>query len=57
VEAAKLQFERRNTKWQEIDTQIIADQQRTTDFYLKEGLIKQRLDVRDTFDTSFITKA
>lgn len=57
VEAAKLQFERRDTKWLDLDAQVIAEQQRTADFYLNEGLIKQRLDVRDTFDTGFNAKA
>jgi sulfonate transport system substrate-binding protein len=52
-EAAKLQFERRQQKWVPIDTQVIADQQRTADFYYQVGLIKQPLDVRPTFDTGF----
>lgn len=56
-EAARLQFERRATRWQDIDAQVLADQQKTADFYLKAGLVKQRLDVRNTFDTSFNTKA
>ncbi|MDR7376383.1 sulfonate transport system substrate-binding protein [Rhodoferax ferrireducens] len=51
AEAARLQFERRQTRWQSIDTQVVADQQRTADFYLDAGLIKQKLDVRATFDT------
>lgn len=53
VEAARLQFERRATRWHDIDAQVIADQQRTADFYLQAGLLKQRLDVRNTFDTRF----
>lgn len=57
VEAARLQFERRATRWQDIDVQVIADQQRTADFYLKAGLIKQRLDVKNTFDLGFNSKA
>ncbi|MGJ7546000.1 ABC transporter substrate-binding protein [Variovorax sp. LT1R16] len=52
-EAAKLQFERRQQKWVAIDAQVIADQQATADFYLQVGLIKQRLDVKGTFDTGF----
>lgn len=52
ADAARLQFERRATRWQAIDAQVVADQQRTADFYLDAGLIKQRLDVRATFDTS-----
>ncbi|SDP41988.1 sulfonate transport system substrate-binding protein [Rhodoferax sp. OV413] len=51
AEAARLQFERRQTRWQSIDAQVVADQQRTADFYLDAGLIKQKLDVRATFDT------
>ncbi|MFZ2393867.1 MAG: aliphatic sulfonates ABC transporter substrate-binding protein, partial [Rhodoferax sp.] len=56
-EAARLQFERRATRWQDIDAHVLADQQKTADFYLKVGLVKQRLDVRNTFNTSFNTKA
>ncbi|WP_175691846.1 ABC transporter substrate-binding protein, partial [Burkholderia anthina] len=51
--AAKLQFERRNTRWQAIDATVIAEQQRTADFYLKAGLLRQPLDVRTTFDLGF----
>jgi sulfonate transport system substrate-binding protein len=54
-EAAKLQFERRQQKWVPIDAQVIADQQRTADFYQQVGLIKQPLDVRPTFDVGFAT--
>ena len=54
AEAARLQFERRQTRWQAIDAKVIADQQRTADFYLEAGLIKQRLGVRATFDAGFI---
>ncbi len=53
ADAARLQFERRQTRWQPIDAQVVADQQRTADFYQEVGLVKQRLDVRDTFDTGF----
>ena len=53
--AAHLQFERRATQWQAISAGIIAEQQRTADFYLAAGLLKQRLDVQSTFDTSFST--
>jgi sulfonate transport system substrate-binding protein len=52
-EAARLQFERRRTQWQKIDDALIAEQQRTADFYLKAGLLKQRLDARTTFDPGF----
>ncbi|GAA0828827.1 ABC transporter substrate-binding protein [Cupriavidus pauculus] len=52
-EAARLQFERRRTQWQPIDAELIAVQQQTADFYLKSGLLKQRLDVAATFDKGF----
>ncbi|HEY0201122.1 MAG TPA: ABC transporter substrate-binding protein [Burkholderiaceae bacterium] len=52
-EAAKLQFARRQQTWVPIDAQVIADQQSTAHFYYDTGLIKQRLDVRTTFDTGF----
>lgn len=51
--AAKLQFERRVMQWQNIDAQVIAEQQRTADFYIKAGLIKQRLQVQISFETAF----
>ncbi|CAN0626503.1 sulfonate transport system substrate-binding protein [Burkholderia multivorans] len=51
--AARLQFERRRTRWQPIDTAVVAEQQRTADFYLKAGLLRQPLDVRATFDSGF----
>ncbi|MDR2127963.1 MAG: ABC transporter substrate-binding protein [Burkholderiaceae bacterium] len=55
VEAAQLQFERRATRWINIDDAVLAEQQRTADFYLRAGLIRQRLDVRQTFDSGFNT--
>jgi sulfonate transport system substrate-binding protein len=51
--AARLQFERRHQQWRPIDDVIIAEQQRSADFYLRAGLLKHRLDVRPTFDTGF----
>ncbi|HZF85325.1 MAG TPA: ABC transporter substrate-binding protein [Burkholderiaceae bacterium] len=54
-EAAKLQFERRQQKWVPIDAVVIADQQRTADFYREVGLIRQPLQVAATFDTGFAT--
>lgn len=48
VEAARLQFERRATRWIALDDQVLADQQRSADFYLQVGLLKRRLDVRPT---------
>lgn len=50
VEAATLQFKRRALRWHDIDEAVIAEQQRTADFYARVGLIKQRLEVRGTFD-------
>ena len=54
-EAAKLQFERRQQRWVPIDASVIADQQRTADFYRDVGLIRQPLQVQATFDTGFTT--
>ncbi|WP_427306959.1 ABC transporter substrate-binding protein [Cupriavidus sp. H39] len=56
-QAARLQFERRRTQWRPIDAALIAEQQRTADFYLKAGLLRQRLDVRQTFDSGFSLSA
>jgi len=50
-DAARLQFERRAQRWIATDAQVLADQQRTADFYLEAGLLKQRLEVKNTFDT------
>jgi len=52
-DAARLQFERRAQRWISADAQVLADQQRTADFYLEAGLLKQRLDVKTTFDIGF----
>ena len=52
-EAAKLQFERRQQQWVPIDARVIADQQRTADFYHQVELIPRPLEVRPTFDTGF----
>lgn len=52
-EAARLQFERRRQHWIPFDAQVGADQQSTADFFLANGLLKQRLDVATTFDTHF----
>ena len=52
-DAARLQFERRAQRWIPTDAQVLADQQRTADFYLEAGLLKQRLDVKTTFDAGF----
>jgi sulfonate transport system substrate-binding protein len=45
--AAALQFERRNTRWQPIDAAVIAQQQRTADFYLKAGAARAARRARD----------
>lgn len=52
-EAARLQFERRRQHWVPFDAGVVADQQSTADFYLANGLLKQRLEVAGTFDTRF----
>ena len=51
--AARLQHERRRTRWLALDGEMVGEQQRTADFYLEAGLIKQRLEVGRTFDASF----
>ncbi|MEE1886616.1 ABC transporter substrate-binding protein [Pseudomonas carassii] len=51
--AARRHFERSQLHWQVIDPQIVAEQQRTADFYHGHGLINQRLDVAPTFATGF----
>jgi len=56
-EAARLQFERRRTRWQPIDAELVTIQQQTADFYLKAGLLRQRLDVATTFDRGFALSA
>ena len=52
-EAARLQFERRAQRWINVDARVLADQQATADFFLEAGLLKQRLEVRNSFDTGF----
>lgn len=51
--AARLQFERRQLRWQAIDEQTVAEQQQTADFYHAHGLMNQRLDVTPTFASGF----
>lgn len=43
--AARLSFERRQSRYIAIDTAVVAEQQRTADFYLDTGLLPKRLDV------------
>jgi sulfonate transport system substrate-binding protein len=52
-DAARLQFERRAQRWVAVDAKVLADQQATADFYLDAGLLKQRLEVKNTFDAGF----
>ncbi|MDR6711699.1 sulfonate transport system substrate-binding protein [Pseudomonas hunanensis] len=52
-EAARLQFERRQLRWQGIDAKTIAEQQETADFYHAHGLMNERLDVAPTFAKGF----
>ncbi|SHN39873.1 ABC transporter substrate-binding protein [Rhizobacter sp. OV335] len=56
-EAARLQFERRQQRWIAVDAQVLADQQATADFYLEAGLLKQRIEVRNSFDGGFAPAA
>lgn len=48
-DAVKLSFSRRKAHWQAIDTQTIAQQQATADFYQQQGLITKPLKVEPTF--------
>lgn len=57
VEAARLQFERRQLRWQAVDGKTIAEQQDTADFYQAHGLIAERLDVQPTFASGFVLPA
>ena len=52
-DAARLQFERRQLRWQVIDPQTVAQQQDTADFYHTHGLMAERLEVAPTFATGF----
>jgi sulfonate transport system substrate-binding protein len=54
-DAARLQFERRATRWIDLDGQVLADQQRSADFYLDAGLLKKRLDVKTTVDNGVVS--
>ena len=57
VEAARLQFERRQLRWQAVDARTIGEQQETADFYQAHGLIAERLDVKPTFASGFVLPA
>jgi len=56
-DAARLQCERRQLRWQVVDAGTIAEQQETADFYQAHGLIAQRLDVAPTFAGGFVLPA
>jgi sulfonate transport system substrate-binding protein len=53
-EAARLSYGRSNARWQSLDDKTIAQQQQTADFYQQAGLLPVRVDVKGTFDRSFI---
>ena len=57
MEAARLQFERRQLRWQTVDAQTIGEQQDTADFYQAHGLIAERLEVKPTFASGFVLPA
>lgn len=48
-DAVKLSFSRRKAHWQAIDTQTIAQQQATADFYQQQGIIAKPLKVEPGF--------
>ena len=47
--AARLAYERRQTRYLPIDAALIAEQQKTADVYLDAGLLAKRLVVSETF--------
>lgn len=49
VAAARLAFERRQTRFVAQDAEVVAEQQKTADFYLESGLLQRRLDVGASF--------
>lgn len=49
VPAARLAFERRQTRYVALDAQVLAEQQKSADFYLDAGLLPRRLDVTPSF--------
>ncbi len=54
--AARLSFERRKSWWQPIDEATKTQQQQTADFYHEQGLLPVKLEVKDTFDESFVLR-
>ena len=57
AEIARAQFANRQSQWQPLAEETVAQQQATADFYLANGLIRTRLDVKPTFDPSFSVPA
>ncbi|EIW1910440.1 aliphatic sulfonates ABC transporter substrate-binding protein, partial [Klebsiella pneumoniae] len=47
----------RQSQWQPLAEETVAQQQATADFYLANGLIRTRLDVKPTFDRRFSVPA
>ncbi|HBR3149656.1 aliphatic sulfonates ABC transporter substrate-binding protein, partial [Klebsiella pneumoniae] len=54
---ARAQFANRQSQWQPLAEETVAQQQATADFYLANGLIRTRLDVKPTFDRRFSVPA
>ncbi len=48
AEIARAQFANRQSQWQPLAEETVAQQQATADFYLANGLIRTRLDVKPT---------
>ncbi|VEC95030.1 Butyryl-CoA dehydrogenase [Klebsiella variicola] len=57
AEIARAQFANRQSQWQPLAEETVTQQQATADFYLANGLIRTRLDVKPTFDPSFSVPA
>ncbi|AWT17740.1 aliphatic sulfonates ABC transporter substrate-binding protein [Klebsiella michiganensis] len=57
ADIARAQFANRQSQWQPLDTQTVAQQQSTANFYLANGLIRAKLDVTPTFDNGFSVPA
>ena len=57
ADIARAQFANRQSQWQPLDAQTVAQQQSTANFYLANGLIRAKLDVTPTFDNGFSVPA
>jgi len=57
ADIARAQFANRQSQWLRLDSQTVAQQQSTADFYLANGLIRAKLDVTPTFDNGFSVPA